>query len=406
MWTLLRLAVRNVLRNRSRSAFTVAAIAFGVMMSLFLGGFSGGFIRVMIEDTVLGKVGALQVHRRGYDDAKESDPLKFDMPEGSELAAKILSTPGVTGATARIHFTGLINNGSSSTMIAGIGEDPVQEYKVLPLATRGLVGKALSVEAPSAGVVGFELANAMAVKPGSSVTLQAATRGGQQNALDLDVAGTVNNNAPMESKRMVHVPLAWAQDLLDMKGRVTEYAVGVAEIEDADRIAADLQRRLGQDYQVQTWRVLRANLADIIRIQEVILAVVSSVFLIIAVVGVVNTMLMSVLERTREIGTMMAVGVKRGQVLLLFIMEAAALAGIGVSLGAAGGFGIIAVIVQTGGIKLTAPGSTALVAILPSPQPWIIITAIGLSTIGSLCAAIWPAFRASRLRPVEALRAL
>lgn len=406
MWTLLRLAVRNVLRNRSRSAFTVSAIAFGVMMSLFLGGFSGGFIRVMIEDTVLGKVGALQVHRRGYDDAKESDPLKFDMPQGGEIVAKILATPGVTGVTSHVNFTGLINNGSSSTMIAGIAEDPLQEYKVLPLATRGLAGKALSVDTPSAGVVGYELANAMGVKAGSSVTLQAATRGGQQNALDMDVAGTVNNNAPMESKRMVHVPLAWAQELLDMKGRVTEYAIAVARLEDVDRIAADMQRRLGKDYQVQTWSELRANLADIIKIQEVILAVVSSVFLIIAVVGVVNTMLMSVLERTREIGTMMAVGVKRGQVMLLFMMEAAALACIGVGAGAAGGFGVLAVIVRAGGIKLTAPGSTSFIAILPAPQPWIIITAVGLSTVGSLCAAVWPAFRASRLRPVEALRAV
>lgn len=404
--TLLPLAARNVLRNRSRSAFTVGAIGFGMTMTLLLGGLAGGLMQVMIDDIVFGKVGALQVHKRGYDDVKESDPLKFDMPQGGELARKIRATPGVTGIAARVVFTGLVNNGTSSTMFLGIGEDPALEYKILPLATRGLSGQALAVERPNGGVLGFELAAAMAVPIGGSVTLQAATRDGQQNALDLDVGGTVNNNAPMESKRMLHVPLGWAQDLLGMHGRVTEYAVSIADLDEVDTVAQDLQKRLGPDYHIQTWRELRKSLADMLDIQQIILGAVSFVFLAIAVVGVVNTMLMSVMERTREIGTMLAVGVLRGQVLVLFLFEAAALATLGVVGGSALGFGILGGIRALGGIELHPPGSPALIAIMPVPPSWLVVASVLACTLGSLLAAAWPAFRASRLRPVEALRAL
>ncbi len=406
MKTLLDLAVRNVLRNRSRSAFTVGAIGFGMTMTLLLGGLVGGFIQVMIEDAVLGKVGALQVHKRGYDDAKESDPLKFDLPEGGDLVQTIRATPGVTGTSAHIMFTGLVNNGTSSTMFVGFGADATQEYKVLPLATRGLTGQPLAAARPNGGIVGFELAAAMTVPIGGSVTLQAATKGGQQNALDLDVNGTVNNNAPFESKRVLYVPLAWAQDLLGMQGRVTEYAVSIANLEDVESVAHNLQKRLGPGYHVQTWRELRTSLADVIGIQQMILGVVSFVFLIIAVVGVVNTMLMSVMERTREIGTMLALGVRRRQVLALFLIEAAALAILGVIGGSVLGFGSVGAIRALGGIPLHPPGSPALIAILPAPPSWLVLASVLACTLGSLLAAAWPAFRASRLRPVEALRAL
>ena len=403
--TLFRLGARNVMRNKSRSALTAGAIGFGVMMSLLLGGFVTGLGTIMVDDVVLGKVGAIQVHLRGYDDVKENQPIHLHMPTSGAVLAKIRAVPGVTGVLPRIVLGGMINNGTSSTMCIAVGADPAAEVAVLPLARRGLVGKAIDAGAPHRGVLGFELAHAMDVRAGSSVVLQASTVGGQQNALDLDVGGTTNNSVPFESKRMLTVPLAFAQELLQLEGRATEFAVAVADREQIDAIATAMQASLGDAYHVQTWRELRPAVADIVNIQKVILFSMCIVFLAIAIIGVMNTMLMSVLERVREIGTMMAVGVRRGVIVALFLAEALTLAALGTVAGGAMAFGCLALARATQFIKLTPPGSAMVAIVQPVAPPWLLgLTAVAM-VLGTLAAAAYPAFRAARLRPVEALRA-
>ncbi len=406
MFTLVRLAFRNVLRNKSRAAFTLGGIAFGVWMSLLLGSFVIGLGETMADDVVRSKVGALQVHLRGYDDAKANQPLDFNMEEHGDVPRIALATPHVKAVAPHIVFGGLLNNGAASTMVIATGADPDAELKVLPLANRGLTGQPLSKDAPHAGLLGFELADAMGVKRGSTVTLQAASQAGQQNALDLDLAGTVNNNLPFDSKRMLWVPLAYAQELVQMPGRVTEFAIALDDIKYTDEVKEHLERALGPKYHVQTWYELRVNIKEVIQIQRIILMAACLVFLIIAVVGVMNTMLMSVLERTREIGTMMAVGVKRSQVTVLFLWEAAFLALLGAGIGAALGYGVVGIVVELGGVALTAPGSTMMVHIKPHAPLWLAAIAVVASALGTLAAAAYPAWRAARLRPVEALRAV
>jgi putative ABC transport system permease protein len=133
---------------------------------------------------------------------------------------------------------------------------------------------------------------------------------------------------------------------------------------------------------------------------------VAVVFLVIAVIGVVNTMLMAVLERTREIGTMMAVGVRRGRITLLFLLEglAMALLGSGAAMLLAGA--VVMLLVHKGGIAATAPGATAVYHIIPALPTGLVLPTLLSATLGSLAAAAWPAWRAARLNPVDALRAV
>ena len=406
MATLFRLAFRNVLRNKSRAAFTLGSIAFGVWMSILLGSFVIGLGETMADDVVRSKVGALQVHLRGYDDAKANQPLDFDMEEHGEVERVARGIAHVRGVAPHLVFGGLCNNGTAATMIIATGVDPAREALVLPLANRGLSGAPLDASKPHAGLLGFELAEAMGVRRGATVTVQAASQGGQQNALDLDLAGTINNNLPFDSKRMLWVPLAYAQELVQMPGRVTEFAIALDDITFTDEVKAKLERGLGQKYHVQTWYELRSNIKEVIQLQRIVLMAACLVFLIIAVVGVMNTMLMSVLERTREIGTMMAVGVTRAQVTVLFLYEAALLALFGAGAGALLGYGVVWVVVRLGGVAIVAPGSSMLVHILPHAPAWLAVLAMVASAIGTLVAAAYPAFRAARLRPVEALRAI
>lgn len=424
MWTLIRLATRNVTRNRARTALTLAAIGFGVLMAVFLGGFAQGFTNALADDTILGKAGAIQIHKAGYNDMQDASPLDFDMPQGGEIEQKVRAIPGVAEVTPRLMFQALLNAPGATSMIVIQAVDPAHEYTVLPRSKADIVGNVISDETPSGAVIGIDLASALGLvdtverqtpkgtvteshpKKGASGTLSAARKGGQQNALDIDVTGIIAGGDPFSNKRLGYVSLAFAQDLLDMKGRVNEFFVSVVDRDDVPKLRDQIAATLGPGYEVQTWQQARPDAADRIGFLRGILVFVCGIFLVIVVIGVVNTMLMSVMERTREIGTMMAVGVKRIHVTVLFLLEGFTLALIGGVGGALGGLVIVVGSASTGGFYFSAPGASKPWQILPNAPLPLVALAVGASLVGTLVASAYPAWRASRLRPVEALRAL
>lgn len=426
MWMYILLALRNIRRNRSRTVLTLGAIGFSVSMTVLLGGFMTGLGSVMIDDTVKGRTGAIQVHRTGYFDVKDKQPLDYDMEQGGALEARIRAVEGVEHVSARIVFGGLISNGSSSTMFLGQAVDAAQEYAVLPWATQDVSGQGIVREHPHGAVLGLELADAMGVvesapvavanaaapprpfqpRKDRAIVVQAVAKNGQQNALDVDLVGTINNSNAFEGKRLAYLPLAYTQELLGMEGRVTEYALSVVERDQVPAVAERLRAALGPGFEVQTWKELRPNIAEMVRFQMIVLFVICFVFLAIAVIGVVNTMLMSVLERTREIGTMMAVGVRRGTITWLFLFEAAVLAIIGGLSGSLFAVAAVELVASRGGIASGMPGATSVRHLVPEFHAWLVGLAMAAAVVGTLLAAAYPAWRAARLRPVEALRAI
>ncbi len=405
MFTLIRLAIRNVLRNKSRAAFTVGAIGFGVLMTLLLGSFVVGLGNAMVDDIVQGKVGAFQVHRKGYSDVRENQPLDLDFADTGANLSNIKKIHGVTGVSPRLVFSGMAANGSQSTMIVVTGIDPAQEYRVLPHANDFLEGKPVDNAVANGAIFGKDLADALGLKAGTGGTIQAASKSGQQNALDFELRGALNNGNAFESKRSVVVPLRWAQNLLGMEGRVTELAVSTQNREDIPAIAAQVQNLLGPDYEVQTWKQLRPNVDDVVNFQRMVLGAICSIFLVIAIIGVVNTMLMAVLERTREIGTMMAVGMRRHRITELFLWEATTLAVIGTGSGLAVALAIIEAVARKGGVPANAPGSAAVYYIVPAVPFDLLAPTLLAAFVGTILAGAYPSWRAARLNPVDALRA-
>jgi len=410
MSNLIPLAFRSLMRNRRRSGITLAAITIGVAVVVFANGFATGFVGVMIGQAINGRAGAIQVHAKGYLDANEAAPLKLDMPHTPELLATLRTTPGVTAVAPRIRFGGMVNNGQRSTMMLGQAVDPVEEFRVCPdrkaeVEEGGPGGHHVSASDPYGGVLGGELAASFNVRVGDSLTITAGGREGGINALDLSIRGVTRGAGMMESKRLATVPLGFAQELLQMKGRVTEYAIAVADKRDIPQVAAALRTRLGPEYEVSTWEDVMPFLRDAVQRMKVILGGISGVLFVIVIFGVVNTMLMSVFERVREIGTMLAVGMRRRQVQWLFLLEAAALGMVGGSVGAFLGFvGSIALAVN--GVRISPPGSTILYAVRPEPAAWVALLAVAVAVVGALLAALYPARKASRMDPVEALRTL
>jgi putative ABC transport system permease protein len=404
----LNLAARNVVRNGSRSALALGAIFFGVSLTVLVAAFNHGFIALEVNDVVKAKTGGIHVHLRGYADQKTNQPLKLNMPADGALERTMLAVPDVAAVAPRISFGGLVSNGREATMFVGRGVDPVKEYQALPWARREVQGKPIRADAPHAGVVGRELLQGLGSGMDGTLILQAATQAGRPNALDLDIGGTLaeTSNA-LDAKRLIHVPLAFAQALLDLRGRATEYVVRPRDGADLDQVAGALRAALGPGYEVDTWRAMRPDIVQQINFQRLILTIISTVFLVIVIFGVINTMLMSVFERTREIGTMMALGMRRASIGALLLLEAAVLAVLGGGGGAAVARVLVALSERAGGFLVAARGTLVarhhLVPIIP---PGIVSAAVTGAVIGALLAALYPAWKATRLRPVEALTAV
>jgi putative ABC transport system permease protein len=290
-------------------------------------------------------------------------------------------------------------------MFVGRGVDVAREATVCPKLATTLKpgGAALGAGDDTRLLVGFELAESFKSTPGSMLALQTTSPSGRANSLDLTVQGLSTSAFPLENKRVATVTLATAQALVGLEGKVTELAVGVDDLARVEEVAAALRTQLGDDYEVHTWRELQPFLRDIIARQNFVLGMVSTILLVIVLTSIVNTMLMSVFERVREIGTLLAVGVRRAQVMTIFLIEAGVIGVLGGLGGALLGSSIVGVLF-TLGIRFELSGLNAVNVLRPVVTLPFISSAVLVAFAAALGAALWPAWRASRMNPVDALR--
>lgn len=426
---ILKLASRNLRRNRRRTAITLAAMIIGVGVMTTLRGFINGQQQSILENVIDGRIGSVQVHKTGYVKNVLTSPLNIDMADSPELRAKIAAVEGVGAVAPRIEFGAMVSTpdkapppedgsplpenlqGKTSFFMA-IAVDPSIEPKVTPRRT-SLVNKGrfpvsndseeLVLNAEFAVGLETEIHDASKELPPleQRTALLAGDRDQALNGENVVLGGTFPTFAPGD-KRVGLVPLGLAQKLLRMEGRVTEYALSVKPIERSDEVAARVQAALGPEYEVHTWSQLFPFIKTLTGTQDFIFSIVSGVFLAVVLLGIVNAMLMTVLERTREIGTMLAVGMRRRKIIQLFLAEGLVIGLIGGALGLA--IGLIAVFVlHRTGIPLPAPGATVPSIIKPFVSVRYVVSALIGTPLGASLATLWPAWRASRLRPVEAL---
>ena len=385
--------------------YTALTILFGVAMVVTVRGVMWGLQTMMISDTVEGRLGALQIHRAGYLDNLDSVPLTLTLPYEPALLDRVRRVPHVTAVTGRILFNGLVSNGLAQTMFVGRGLDLAREATVCPrmATTVKAGGEPLAQGDETRVLLGFELGQSFGVEAGKTVALQTTSPSGRANSLDLTVKGLSTSAFPMENKRVVTVTLPTAQALLGLEGKVTELAVAVDDLERVDEVAEALRAELGPGFEVHGWRELQPFLRDIIARQNFMLGAVALILLVIVLTSIVNTMLMSVFERVREIGTLLAVGVRRAQVMTIFLIEAGVIGLLGGVVGGLAGRAVVAVMASLG-LSFSLSGLGA-VSVLRPVVTWAFVGgAVVVALVAAVGASLWPAWRASRMNPVDALR--
>jgi putative ABC transport system permease protein len=401
---MLRIAARNVRRNRRRSVITLLAMFLALLVLVVVRGGLNGTNAVLRESIIDGQIGALQIHRKGFLRNIAASPLDLDVPADPDFLARLRALPHVRAVAPRIPFGGMTNAHDRSAFALFFAVDPTEEIRVCPKRFDELTsGTPVGPENVTGSDLTQPLLQRLGARLGERAVLLTSDRDGVMNAVEVDVVGTLPDAGVLTAERkVVFLPLATAQELLRMPGRATELAVGVDDFVHIDEVAGSLRAALGSDFEVSTWHDLTSAADDVMDKQDRVMTWIANTFLLVALLGIANTMLMSVRERTREIGTMMAVGMRRRQIVGLFLSEAALIGLCGGALGVLVG-GALVHHLGAVGIKMRVTGGTSFFELHPYVTGYYLARSFAIAVLGAMGAALYPALRASRLRPIEAL---
>jgi len=414
---LLRLAWRNLWRNPRRTLIAMAAIAFGYAMLLFVACLMAGLRQQMIKSGTGLVLSDVEVHAPGYYPERPIDQT-LGGPDGTavnSLLAAITANPRVQAASPRVYGYGLVSATHQSAGVEILGVVPDQEQKITALQTRMVKGSYLTGRMPKGVVMGDKLAATIGAKVGSEIVLLAPAADGSTGNDLYTVAGLFHTGLDSMDRGLVVMSLASLQELLRLPpGGIHEVGIKLHDndITAATAAAAALDAQLSKTLpvQVSAWPELAPELADYVQFNHRVTFILFFIFFLLAAMGIVNTMLMAIIERTRELGMLMAVGMRPIQVVGLIVAEAASLAGASLVMGAALGAPLLWYL-QIHGLNLGGHrGAVSLGGVVVGPI-WhgqqdltaYAQAALGLAVV-ALVSALYPAMRAARFRPTEALR--
>lgn len=395
---LIRLALRNIFRNRRRSAITLAVIVFGAVGLILFGGYKAVTFRGLRESTIRGRVGHLQLFGAGHEKGSQK-PLEHALEDVAAIRARIEKDPRVESTAAQITLMGLVSNGDKSETFVATAVEPAKDR--LMRGQTVVEGTLLPDNESDAVTLGKGLAKSMNVKPGDYLTLMAPTVTGSLNAIDVRVAGVFQTGVKELDERAVKLPLAGAQQLLQTT-KVEKLLVFLRDTEHTGAVRADIQQ-MKLPVEIKSWSELASFYHQVVLLYNGIFGFIGLIVFGVVIFSVANTILMSIFERTREIGTLMAIGVTRGRVWRMFFLEGLMTGILGGILGVTAGV-LLATLINSGNVMLPPPpGYTVGYKLSILLQPPVLTTAFLISVITATLSSILPALKASRLKVVDAL---
>lgn len=404
---LAKLAWRNVLRNRRRSAITVLSIAVGLAALTFIWAFIDGQNSQMIRNSTRFLAGDVQVHLKGYHD----DPtLDLTMAEALPVLATARADPNVAAAVVRLEGKALASRGDKSRGIMLVGVDPQEEAQVSGLFDALVSGKPLTDNTPGV-LIGEQLAQALGLAAGDELLLVGQGYDGSLASGRYPVRGVFRTRLDDLDGRVAVLPLSVVRDFFVAPAGASAIALRLRDRDQLDPTQARLAQQLGPRYEVLGWPQLLPMVAVSTRFHAVMGWVVLAVFFGIVAAAVANPILMAVIERTREFGIMLALGTSRARLLGLVLIEAMLLGGLGLLIGNLLGLTVTGFFAARG-IDLGSFGS--FVRTMPGLEdvlyPLIRLersTMLSLLVFAIAClTALYPAAKAALLEPVAAIRGL
>lgn len=399
-----RMAWRNIGRNPRRSGIVVTAVAVGLAGVLLSMAVNYGMVFQMIENAIDTELGHVRIHAPGFD---RKPGLELRIEAGDRIGSDVLEgTPGVRAWAPRIRSQGLVFSTSANVGVQVVGIDPVREARVSVLADSIVAGAYLDGGRRKL-LLGERLAKRLHVRVGDKLVLSVQDIQGEMTGEAFRVGGLFRTTSPELDRRSVVLELSESQRLFGMRGAVSELVVIASEGQDVDDLKAAIERRSSGEFEVRTWKEIQPLLEYFVELfDEIGWMVYGAVFVAMAF-GIANVLLMSVYERIREIGILMAIGTSPRRLVSGIVTESVLLTLLGVLIGLAGG--MLSIWLLRDGIDLSrwSEGLTAYgvsTRIVPVIRHRDLIVPVAAAIVTAVLASLWPALRAVRIRPAEAVR--
>ncbi|CAH1905071.1 Permease [Candidatus Nitrotoga sp. HW29] len=412
-----KLALRGLMRNRRRSMMTLLAIALGFSAVALFAGYTHNVYSGLSRQAIHGEmIGHLTISKRGMKLEGKLDPERYllTMNDVNAITKLLSDEPHIKLIAPRLGLNGMVSNGRASTIFIAEGIEPVAMEKLQAdfLSERekasGLYdndNKKLDPNHPEVIELSEGLVEMLHLKVGGQAAMLVSTLNGQANALDITVGHSFNTGNAGSNDKFAFVPLSLARSLLDADGRADRLTILLDDVNQTEAMRAHLLEKFDQagfNVEIQTWQELSDFYTQVHGMFDMIFGFIFSIVLTVVIMSVANSMGMTVIERTREIGTLRAMGLKRGSVVKLFTLESMLLTVLGCVIGL-----LIMLTVLWGvnlaGLSYVPPNSARAVQL---EVDWdanrVIFTFVLMAIVGTL-AAYMPARRAAKKAIVDAL---
>lgn len=401
---LIKVAWRNVWRNRSRSGVVVLSVAIGLWAGIFMVGFYHGMIRQRIRSVIERETSHIQIHHPSY--LEDHDPV-YDVGPRDSILNGLPVGASVKAAAQRIVCHGMAATPSGSAGVKINGVEPEVEEAIVRLSKDVDTGSFFKPTGSHEVFIGARLAKKLRLSVGRKLVLTTEDRGGNLSSGAFRVVGIFRTVNASHDETDVYIRIPDADALGAMGGNVNEIALLLYDDKTIDSTASVLRRAL-PGLRVQTWTEINPEMQLLVSTNNQVLVVFMGIILLALAFGIVNTMLMSVLERTREIGMLLSLGMSRARVFTMILLETLFLVMVGCPAGILPGV-LTVVYFNRSGIDL----STFMEAlssfgwdfmVYPSLEAGQVLTIIGLVVLTALLSSLFPARRALMLKPSEAIR--
>jgi putative ABC transport system permease protein len=402
--SVISLAWRNIWRNTRRTIITVVAVVFAVTLAVFSWCFALGEHEQMINDALKLFTGHLQVHAKGY---WEDRTIYNSFTPPPELLSFLDKDKKVKAYTTRLSVDALISSDTNTSGVLVVGIDPGREFSSMKEKMKS--GSFLESGDKSGILIGETLARNLNIGMGDELSIITQAYDGSMGAGLFTVRGIFRTGSADVDRSMAFIDLPAAQYLLSMDGLVTELTIFLDDARDVSRQQKEIASILDpKQYEVMAWQKLIPDLVQFVELDNLFGYIYYFLILIVVIFGILNTILMSVMERYREFGVMMALGTRPSQIVRLIMVESTLIALVGIVIGNIIGFLLayhytqVPMDFSSYSQSLETFGLNPL--IYAKIYPWV-FWVTDLIILGStLLSAVYPAVKASRLSPVRALR--
>lgn len=398
-----RLAWRNLWRNHRRTLIMLAAVSIGVWAMIFMTAMMRGMVNEMIRDAVRSLPGHVQIHHPAYRD-DPSVTNNMAPPEGELLA--ILQGPGVVAWTNRVRVPAVISSEYESRGVTLVGIDPARESSVSFVADDLSEGRFLQGRTENGIVIGRKLADVLDTEVGKRIVVMSQDPDNEIADRGFRVVGLFDANVQNLEEAYVFTAIETAQQLLGVGDKVHEVAIVAPGFRNIDSLHRDIAGAAGDGLSVLPWYELDAYLGTMLSVMDGFVLVWIVVIFLALSFGLVNTLVMAVFERVREIGLMLALGMKPVVIVAQIIFESMLMLGIGLLVGNLLAWLTVVPLRDGVDVSIVAEGMEmfgASAVLYPELTLSDVVMANAIVLGLGVMASFSPAWRASRYHPIEAI---